>query len=187
MKIMIPDSPQSVKELADSVLATLSASIHWFKIPNDPYGQEVQRRQWALAIRGVGLSEEGVGLAVGHYLSQRWAKDPVPEPRDVFDVPVALLDQWRGGQAGAHHRIKEIKCYLRIVENWRGSDKDTWAHHPHGHYFMRDNTKYEYPGTSWASVMGTPQPDALVPYLNSIGLSELATINENEKDIHNNA
>lgn len=181
MKIMIPDSPEPIKELADAVLATLTSSIHWFKIPTNPYQREVQRRQWALAIRHSGLDDDGIGEAVGHYLSQRWGKDAIPEPRDVFDVPAALLAEWRGAQAGTYARMREISRYLTIVKNWRGENKMHWLKDAYGGTHVYMGTERKFTGITWEDAMGTDRPEGFIEILKAAGEHELAQINEQDK------
>lgn len=84
MKQIIPDSPQYARDIAQSVMLSLSATVHWFKIPQDDYAREAMHRRWAAAVNASGLTEDQIGTALQRYLEARNSKDPVPEPSDIF-------------------------------------------------------------------------------------------------------
>lgn len=84
MKQIIPDSPQYARDIAQSVMLSLTATVHWFKIPQNDYAREAMHRRWAAAVNASGLTEEQIGVALQRYLQARKASDPVPEPGDIF-------------------------------------------------------------------------------------------------------
>ena len=84
MKQIIPDSPQYARDIAQSVMLSLTATVHWFKIPQDDFAREAMHRRWAAAVNASGLTEEQIGAALQRYLQARKASDPVPEPGDIF-------------------------------------------------------------------------------------------------------
>ena len=105
MKQIIPDSPQYARDIAQSVMLSLTATVHWFKIPQDDYAREAMHRRWAAAVNASGLTEEQIGAALQRYLQARKASDPVPEPGDIFKH-VADGDQ------------DEMQVGLRLFLDW---------------------------------------------------------------------
>lgn len=88
-------------------MLTLAATIHWFSVPQDEYAREALLRRWAFAVHSAGLTEQQAGGALNRYLEVRKAKDPIPEPDDIFKhVKHDDLDPL---QVGLAHYIKWIR------------------------------------------------------------------------------
>lgn len=175
MSIALPDYSAPLKNVAVEVLDTLSASIHWMRIPTDETQREIVIRRWAGGIADAKLTDEAVRKAVAHYLNKRWAKDPVPEPRDVFSVSDEQLEGW-GESPQERHSMRMIRRYLTIAHNWRGH-MDIPAGgitDEHGcEVFGRDMLTWQGTG------MGENPPENLPELLEAMGEPELANINRN--------
>ena len=166
--------PNHVKAIAVAVLDTLSASINWMKIPPNEKQREIMIRRWAGGIQESRLSDDGVRKAVVAYLNSRWAKDPNPEPNDVFGVSDEKLDEYNGGNNGSQMRM--IRRYLTIAHNWRGhmNIPAGGITDEHGcEVFGRDMLTWQGTG------MGESPPENLPELLEEMGEPELANINRN--------
>lgn len=170
--IALPDYPQPVKAIALEVLEVLTTSINWMNMPKDAKQREIMIRRWAGGIAESNLSDDGVRKAVLAYLNNRWAKDPNPEPNDVFGVSDEKLDEYNGGNSSSQMRM--IRRYLTIANNWRGhmtipAGGITDEHG--GEVFGRDMLTWQGTG------MGETPPDNLPEILEAMGHTELANIN----------
>lgn len=170
--IAIPDQPDSYKHTAEEVLETLNACIHWFRIPTNPQQREIVVRRWASAIRDANLTRELAHKATQRYLDKRWAKDPIPEPRDVFTIPDKTLEEWGGHDKATVH----LRRYLTVVNNWGWQEykKNPQPRPEEGHSSALPDTytwKFASDGTA-------PLTEHIVSTLRAIGEPELADLNQ---------
>lgn len=170
--IAIPDQPDSYKQLAEEVLETLNACIHWFRIPTNPQHREAMVRRWASAIRDMNLTRELAHKATQRYLDKRWAKDPIPEPRDVFTIPDKTLQEW-----GGHDKTTvAIRRYLTVANNWGWQEyKKNPQPVPEGPHFtaLPEGFNWKH-GTDG----NTPLTEHIISTLRAIGEPELADLNQ---------
>ena len=159
MSIALPDYSAHLRNVAVEVLDTLSASIHWMRIPTDEKQREIMIRRWAGGIADAKLTDEAVRKAVAHYLNKRWAKDPIPEPRDVFSVSDEQLTEW-GESPQERHSMRLVRRYLTIAHNWDGLP----------------DCERSWGGTGLDE---EHRPDNLPELLEAMGEPELAHINRN--------
>lgn len=174
--IAIQDQPATYKQIAEEILETLNVCIHWFRIPTDPQQREITVRRWASAIRDANLTRDLAHKATQRYINRRWAKDPIPEPRDVFTIPEKTLEEWGGRNDNAVH----LRRYLTIVNNW-GWQKYKENPQPRpaqGHSFALPD------GYAWKYATGSPTPltEEIIEMLRAIGEPELADLNEQYLD-----
>ena len=170
--IAIPDQPDSYKQLAEEVIETLNACIHWFRIPAKPEHREAMVRRWASAIRDVNFTRELAHKATQRYLDKRWAKDPIPEPRDVFTVPDKTLEEWGGHDKATVH----LRRYLTVANNWGWQEykKNPQPRPEEGHTSALPDAftwKYASDGT-------VPLTEEIINALRAIGEPELADLNQ---------
>ena len=170
--IAIPDQPDSYKQLAEEVLETLNACIHWFRIPTNPQHREAMVRRWASAIRDVNFTRELAHKATQRYLDKRWAKDPIPEPRDVFTIPDKTLEEWGGHDKATAH----LRRYLTVVNNWGWQEyKKNPQPVPEGPHFTARPDAYTW---KYASDGTVPLTDDIISTLRAIGEPGLADLNQ---------
>lgn len=179
--IALPDYPDHVRELAKETLNVLVTSIHWMKAPESPTAREILIRRWAGGIANSRLSDAAVRKAVAHYLNNRWAKDPVPEPRDVFAVSDEQVQEWMGEEAALEvSQMRAVREYLTIARNWRscwelpvGGVREVADFNGHEYHYMgRENAAWGPSG------MGVElKPDNLPDLLEQLGEKQLADIN----------
>ena len=170
--IAIPDQPDSYKHIAEEVLETLNACIHWFRIPSKPEHREAMVRRWASAIRDMNLTRELAHKATQRYLDKRWAKDPIPEPRDVFTIPDKTLEEWGGHDKATVH----LRRYLTVANNrgWQEYKKNPQPRPRDGHTSALPDAftwKYCTGGT-------VPLTEEIINTLRAIGEPELAALNQ---------
>lgn len=170
--IAIPDQPDSYKQLAEEVLETLNACIHWFRIPTNPQQREIVVRRWASAIRDANLTRELAHKATQRYLDKRWAKDPIPEPRDVFTIPDKTLQEW-----GGHDKTTvQIRRYLTVANNWGWQEyKKNPQPQPEGDHSTALPDAYTW---KYASDGTVPLTEHIISTLRAIGEPELADLNQ---------
>ena len=171
--IAIPDQPDSYKQLAEEVLETLNACIHWFRIPTNPQHREAMVRRWASAIRDMNLTRELAHKATQRYLDKRWAKDPIPEPRDVFTVPDKTLEEWGGHDKTTAH----LRRYLTVANNW-GWQEYKKNPQPQLGDWPREPGLPEMFTWKHASDGNTPLTEEIINTLRAIGEPELADLNQ---------
>lgn len=179
--IALPDYSDHVRELAKETLNVLVTSIHWMKAPDSPTAREILIRRWAGGIANSRLSDDAVRKAVAHYLNNRWAKDPVPEPRDVFTVSDELVQEWMGEEAAlGASQMRAVRKYLTIARNWRGH----WDLPVGGEWGTADFNGHEYfyggrENAAWegAGMDIEIKPDNLASILDQLGEKQLADIN----------
>ena len=170
--IAIPDQPDSYKQLAEEVLETLNACIHWFRIPANPQHREAMVRRWASAIRDTNFTRELAHKATQRYLDKRWAKDPIPEPRDVFTVPDKTLEEWGGHDKATVH----LRRYLTVVNNWGWQEyRKNPQPVPEGPHFTARPDAYTW---KYASDGTVPLTEDIISTLRAIGEPELADLNQ---------
>ena len=170
--IAIPDQPDSYKHIAIEVLETLNACIHWFRIPSKPEHREAVVRRWASAIKDANFTRELAHKATQRYLDKRWAKDPIPEPRDVFTVPDKTLEEWGGHDKATVH----LRRYLTVANNWGWQEyKKNPQPVPEGPHFtaLPDAFTWKY-----ASDGTVPLTEHIISTLRAIGEPELADLNQ---------
>lgn len=170
--IAIPDQPDSYKQLAEEVLETLNACIHWFRIPTNPQHREAMVRRWASAIRDMNLNRELAHKATQRYLDKRWARDPIPEPRDVFTISDATLKEW----GVLDNNARSLRRYLTITKNWGWQEaKKHLPSLPFGKDVTRAFERYTWPSAAHEEGKLTQE---ICDTLRAIGEPELADLNE---------
>ena len=170
--IAIPDQPDSYKQLAVEVLETLNACIHWFRIPTNPQHREAVVRRWASAIKDANFTRELAHKATQRYLDKRWAKDPIPEPRDVFTVPDKTLEEWGGHDKATVH----LRRYLTVANNWGWQEyKKNPQPVPEGPHRIALPDAFTWKHASDGAV---PLTEEIINTLRAIGEPELAALNQ---------
>lgn len=170
--IAIPDQPDSYKHIAIEVLETLNACIHWFRIPSKPEHREAVVRRWASAIKDANFTRELAHKATQRYLDKRWAKDPIPEPRDVFTVPDKTLEEWGGHDKATVH----LRRYLTVANNWGWQEyKKNPQPVPEGPHFTARPDAFTW---KFASDGTVPLTEEIINTLRAIGEPELADLNQ---------
>lgn len=170
--IAIPDQPDSYKQIAEEVLETLNVCIHWFRIPTNPQHREAMVRRWASAIRDANFTRELAQKATQRYLGKRWAKDPIPEPRDVFTVPEKTLEEW----AGRNNATTQLFRYLTVVNNWGWQEyKKNPQPRPHEWHTTGLPDAYTW---KYATDGRTPLTEEIISTLRAVGEPELADLNQ---------
>ena len=129
-------------------------------------------RRWASAIRDMNFTRELAHKATQRYLDKRWAKDPIPEPRDVFTIPDKTLEEWGGHDKATAH----LRRYLTVVNNWGWQEyKKNPQPVPEGPHFTARPDAYTW---KYASDGTAPLTDDIISTLRAIGEPELADLNQ---------